>query len=267
VLEHEREQARARQLAVWEVNRHLDDFFATAAHDIRSPVSSVTGHAQMAQRRLERVLAVCSETSAALSEALDALNATLVAADQSGARLARVSTQLFDVARARTGNLVLRLAQVDLVPLVREYVLAQQVTAPDRAITLTLPEESPHVPVLADPDRLGQVLTNYLTNALKYSAQDQPIAVRLEVSERLAVVAVQDHGPGLSWEEQSRVWELFHRAPGVKVQSGAEGSLGMGLHICKRLIELHPGGRVGVESVEGEGSTFWFRLPLAPAKG
>jgi signal transduction histidine kinase len=251
------------------VNRHLDTFFATAAHDIRSPVTTVSGHVQMALRRCERVLAAAAAQPGALDEALKealhALQAALVAADQSTARLTRLTAQLFDVARARTGNLELRLAPMDLVALVREHVLAHQVTAPSRALVLELPTDGQPVWVLGDPDRLGQVLTNYVTNALKYSADDQPVAVRLEVTDGLAVVAVQDHGPGLSWEEQTRVWELFHRAPGVEVQSGSEGSLGMGLHIVKRLMELHPGGRVGVESVVGEGSVFWFRLPFVPA--
>lgn len=89
------------------------------------------------------------------------------------------------------------------------------------------------------------------------------------MAEQLAVVSVTDHGPGLPWEEQSLVWEMLHQAPGVEVQSGTEGSLGMGLYIVKRLMELHPAGRVGVESVVGEGSTFWFRFSLAdtPAAG
>jgi signal transduction histidine kinase len=109
------------------------------------------------------------------------------------------------------------------------------------------------------------VLGNYLTNALKYSPADQTVTVRLQVEDDQVIVSVSDHGPGLPPEEQSRIWEVFHRVPGIEVQyeSGdSAGSLGLGLHICKQLIELHPGGHVGVESTVGEGSTFWFQLPL-----
>jgi len=84
-------------------------------------------------------------------------------------------------------------------------------------------------------------------------------------------VAVRDRGPGLPEAEKERVWEPFHRAQGIAAQGGKQsgvhvGSLGLGLHICKAIVEAH-GGRVGVESAVGEGSTFWFTLPLAQAAG
>ncbi len=166
-------------------------------------------------------------------------------------------------ARARSGRLDLQLSPCDLATLVNRNAAAQQVAAPERRIVVEIPAEP--VLVKADADRLDQVVSNYLTNALKYSPDDRPVAVRLEVVEGEAVVSVADHGPGLAQEELSRIWELFHRVPGIEVQSGSNevnGSMGLGLHICKQLIELHPGGSVGVESVIGAGSTFWFRLPL-----
>jgi signal transduction histidine kinase len=170
---------------------------------------------------------------------------------------------LFDVARARSATLELQLAPCDLAALVRSNVTAQEVAVPERRIVLEVPAEV--VPVEADADRLDQVLSNYLSNALKYSPADQPVTVRLEMVENQAVVSVVDRGPGLPPEEQSRIWDLFHRVPGIDAQGGTgepSGSLGLGLHICKQLIELHPGGMVGIQSTVGEGSAFWFRLPL-----
>jgi signal transduction histidine kinase len=108
------------------------------------------------------------------------------------------------------------------------------------------------------------VVANYLTNALKYSADDQPVAVTLTMTAQVARVAVQDHGPGLPPEMQAQAWEPFYQVDGIQQQSGAGIGLGLGLHICRTLIERHDGW-VGVESATGEGSTFWFELPLALA--
>jgi PAS domain S-box-containing protein len=297
VLEHEREEALAREVTVREVNRQLDEFFTIAAHDIRNPVSVVKANVQLAKRRFEKVLAAVAspaptagpatgsstahgeaastapraggDSTGELAERFAAVHDSLEAAQASTDRLTRLTAQLFDVARARTGTLELNLAPCDLVTLVREQVTAQRLTTSERTIYLELPAGGATVLVQADADRLSQVLANYLTNALKYSAEDQPVTVGMEVTAGLAVVWVRDHGPGLPWVEQSQVWELLHRAPGVHVQSrlGEEtGSLGLGLHICKRIVELHPGGRVGVESEVGAGATFWFRLPLLAEK-
>jgi PAS domain S-box-containing protein len=255
------ETARANELAAREMSQRLDEFLSVASHDIRAPVAVIQGNAQQALRDFDHLLAdeKLSDLGADLSALRESLAEAVVGAD----RLVRLVDMLFDIVRARTGNLELRFAVCDLASVVRAYVEAQRVVAPDRTIRLEAPEDQP-VLVNADADRLGQVLSNYLSNALKYSPDDSVVVARLEVSAGLAVVSVQDEGPGLPWEEQSRVWNLFHRAPGVKVQSNrvSAGSLGLGLHVCKQIIELHHG-QVGVESVEGHGSTFWFTLALA----
>ncbi len=115
---------------------------------------------------------------------------------------------------------------------------------------------------MGDALRLGQVVTNYLTNALKYSAADRPVDVGLTVDGAEARVWVRDEGPGLSAKEQRHPWDRFRRVRGIEVQSGSGVGLGLGLHISWTIIELHQG-QVGVESSPGAGSTFWFRLPLA----
>src|SRR5581483_507578 len=114
---------------------------------------------------------------------------------------------------------------------------------PDRPITLTLEHCTADgtLPIEADAERVGQVVANYLTNALKYSAEEQPVAVSVRCDGKTARVAVRDKGPGLPPAEQKRIWERFYRVDGVHVQSGSGVGLGMGLHICKNLIERHGG--------------------------
>jgi signal transduction histidine kinase len=150
--------------------------------------------------------------------------------------------------------------QENLVSIVQQTVANQQRAAPMRNIELVLPAEE-QVPVLVDAGRIGQVLTNYLTNALRYAPVEQPIEVHLEVEASMARVSVRDQGPGLTPEQQQRVWERFYRvaAPG---QRGPEGGLGLGLAIVKAIVEKHHG-QVGVESAPGQGATFWFTVPLA----
>src|SRR5260221_8084486 len=158
---------------------------------------------------------------------------------------------------------------VDLAAVVREQVLALRVAHPHRTVHLELPVDGPceapceaPVPVVADAERIGQVVTNYVTNALKYSQGDQPVAIQVARDAAWVRVSVEDHGPGLPTSEQERIWGRFYQAKGLRVQSGSGTGLGLGLHICKAIIEGH-GGKVGVESEVGKGSTFWFTLLLA----
>jgi signal transduction histidine kinase len=105
-------------------------------------------------------------------------------------------------------------------------------------------------------------VTNFLTNALKYSPQERPVAVGLRLQDAAARVWVRDQGPGLPTADQAHIWEPFYRAKGITPQSDSGAGLGLGLHISKTLIELHQG-QVGVDSAPGQGSTFWFTLPVA----
>jgi signal transduction histidine kinase len=105
------------------------------------------------------------------------------------------------------------------------------------------------------------VLTNYVTNALRYSPPDQPVRIGMTVEGKVARVWVRDWGPGLEAEAQQEIWQRFHQVKGIRVQSGSGKGLGLGLYISQMLIAEHQG-EVGVESTPGEGSTFWFTLPM-----
>lgn len=263
-LLREREEARANTLALREANRRMDEFLGIAGHELRTPLTALLANVQLLEQRLARV-SFDSATAADLASQLHMVVRLLGKMESQGKRLNRLVSDLVDASRVQAGKLELDLQPHDLLSIVREMVEEQRQANPDRVIDLIMPGNM-RIPVTVDIDRVGQVVTNYLTNALKYSREDQPVAVDVQVEGNTARVTVQDEGPGLPPEEQSRVWELFHRAPNVEVQSGSGVGLGLGLHICKTIIERHDG-QVGVTGAIGKGSDFWFTLPLDTRTG
>jgi PAS domain S-box-containing protein len=250
----------------------MEALLATAAHDLRVPLSAVVGYLALAENASDRLVSTVQGIRPDLTPQVTKVRDRVEEAGEGAERLTRLLTRLFDVAAIRADHLVLHRAPCDLVALVREQVEALRVAAPGRTIRLHVPVHGAPMLVEADADRIGQVITNYGMNALKYSPQDQPVDVSVRIQrepvgvQRVARVVVRDWGQGVPKEEQARVWELFYRVPGVtapgETQGGTQGcSLGLGLYICKAIVEAH-GGRVGVTSRVGQGSTFWFTLPL-----
>lgn len=260
-LVRERAEARANELALRESNRQMDTFLSMASHELKTPLTSMKLHLQLAQRRVSLLGDRLPEGSAELHKALTQLQDQFTRSHLQVDRLDRLVNDLLDVSRIQAGRLEMRLEPADLAVIVRERVEEQRQMYSRRDIRLYLSREQP-VPIVADAERIGQVVTNYLTNALKYSREDRLVEVGMDMDEQQARVWVRDHGPGIPVEEQARVWERFHRAAGIEVQSGSGVGLGLGLHISKTIIQEHQG-QVGVESTPGVGSTFWFTLPLA----
>ncbi len=248
---------QAREAALRETTTQMETFLGIAGHELKNPLMSMQLGLQLVERRIRRLLR--RERADAID--VELLLAPVAQAERQGERLERLVNDLVDVARIRGGRLEFRMAQTDLATIVREAVEGQRQANPERTLVLESPGEQ-LVPVTADAHRLGQVVTNYLTNALKYSPADRPVEVGLQVRDRQAQLWVRDAGPGLPPQEQEQIWERFHRAQGIEVQSGTGVGLGLGLHICRTIIEQHQG-QVGVQSAPGQGSTFWFSLPLA----
>ena len=242
-------------------NQEMSEFLGLVSHEVRAPLTSIKGYVQLSQRRLQRLQAeLRKETLAAevLERRLATLERTFEQAEAPTRRLNRMAMDLAEVAHIQSGRLSLQRMPTDLVAIVREVVKQQQLASPDRRIHLILPKRPVRVEV--DQDRIEQVLTNYLTNALKYAPADRPIEVRLHGEAEQVRVEVSDQGPGLSPPERERIWERFYRIQGGQAQKPAEGNLGMGLYICRQFIAQH-GGQTGVDSTPGAGATFWFTLP------
>ena len=170
----------------------------------------------------------------------------------------RLVNDLREIARIESGALTLERHPCDLVALCRQEVKVQHLLAPGRKIQLALPKE----PILSEVDeqRTGQVLSNLLSNALKYSPADQPVTLTLRVDDGVVEIEMHEEARQLA-VELDHIWERFYRVEGITAQDGSN-SLGLGLYICRAIIERH-GGQVGVESTVGVGSTFWFTLLLS----
>ena len=270
VMERERllresAEARAALLALAETNRLMNEFLGIAGHELRTPLTAIRANAQLATHILRRAndtpAQVASGAAGPSPIVLGDLTALLARIEQQSRRQERLVNDLLDVSRIEAGELELRPAGIDLAEVVREAVAEQRLLHPKRTIRLSPPRAPAPVLVHADGDRISQVVANYLSNALKYSSEREPVNVAVRIRGGNARVEVRDHGPGLPPEQQARVWERFHRAPGVEVRSGSGIGMGLGLHISKSIVERH-GGRFGVECVPGTGCTFWFALPL-----
>jgi signal transduction histidine kinase len=239
--------------------RTRDDFISIAAHELRTPVTSVKGLAQLMIRQLSRE--GTGADGGATRGLRDALETIVTQAD----RMSRLTGDLFDISRLDTGKVTLSLETVDLAALAREAAAAAQATADVERHPIEVDAPEP-VAVRADPERLHQVLANLLSNAIKFSPRGGAIGVEVGVSagdEPGALIAVRDHGPGIPAQDLPRVFDRFYQSGAGKRegQSGGTG-LGLGLYICREIVRLH-GGTIAAELPPDGGTRFIVRLPLA----
>ncbi len=227
--------------------RARDQFLSIAAHELRTPVSSIKGYAQMLLRA-HRKGHIPDER----------LKRSLETIDSSTDRLSLLTSDLLDVSRIRLGQLPLRPDEIDFAGKVRSVVRRYQEAATDTH-RIDVSVGPGDYWVRADSDRIEQVLTNLLENAAKYSPDDDRIALSLWVEDDRIRLSVRDHGIGLPPGGASGIFEPFERAPNA-LAHGLPG-LGLGLYICRGLIERH-GGQIWAESDgEGAGTTFFVTLP------
>jgi len=280
-------QVQAREIGLREANRRMDEFLAMVSHELKNPLAGMKLAAQLARRYMMGYMPARAPAAPTIAEdppedpaedpagevavdpaaKLEKVVGLLDQIERQAGLQDRLIADLVDVSRIQSQRLELAMAPCDLVSVVAQAVEDQRLSWPAREIGLTVERagRDGRVPVVADGERIGQVVANYLTNALKYSAADKPVRVSVRCGIRAVRVAVRDEGPGLTPAEQAKIWQRFYRAEGVRVLSGSGIGLGMGLHICKSLVERQ-GGRVGVESAPGKGSAFYFILPLADGK-
>jgi two-component system sensor histidine kinase/response regulator len=236
-LKHARQQLR-------EMNDEKNEFMGIAAHDLRSPLNAVKGYVEL---MLEEPALEEGERAELLGRVHDAT-----------VRMAEMLRNLLDANRIERGEMRLNLAPTDLGALAATAVDAQRPRASAKRQELQLQREPGPVPVLVDPDLMVQVLENLVSNAVKYSPHGRGIVVRVKRDSESVRVEVQDQGPGLSAEDQRKLFGKFARLSAKP--TGGEQATGLGLSIVKRMVEAM-NGRVWCESEPGHGATFIVEFP------
>lgn len=249
-------QAYADELET--INQKLEDadqmkdrFLSIASHELKTPITTIRGQAQLAQRRLSKQKPFPNELTADLEGiqlALTRIN------DQTG-RLTSLIDELLDISSIRNGKAELRKRKCDLREICREVVEDQRLLT-GRTILLEMPPDP--VNISLDRDRISQVFVNLVSNAVKYSPEEKPIEVCIHQEREDVRIQVRDHGKGIRKDQQKHIFETFYRTPDA--QSSTKQGLGLGLAISKEIVERHAG-QIWCESEHGAGSTFIVELP------
>lgn len=227
-----------------QVDQLRRDFVANVSHELRTPLTAIQGFVE----------ALLDEVTRDPKQYLEVIY-------QETLRLKALINDILELSLLQSGQPKWDLNAVDVADLFGRvlFKLSEQVSAKSLTVEQDVPPDLPFL--LANEDRVEQVLVNFLTNAIRYSPPGSTISLRAFSATGNITVAVEDQGPGIPAEDLPHIWERFYRVE--KSRSRALGGTGLGLAIAKEIIETH-GGRVGVTSEVGRGSTFWFTLPAVP---
>jgi two-component system phosphate regulon sensor histidine kinase PhoR len=225
------------------MERARQKLISDISHELRTPITSVKA---LVETLLDGALSDIEAASSFLEQANSELD-----------RLTKLVSELLELSRIESGEMPFRFKEQDITGIIQKAVdrFGFQLDMMELRPTLDIPLSPP---VIADAERIEEVMANLLTNALKFSPAPGDITIKARNDDKFITVSVADTGEGISSSDLPHIFERFYKAD--KSRGGA-GS-GLGLSICKHIVQAH-GGKIWVESVEGEGSTFYFTIPLA----
>jgi len=225
------------------LERMRSEFLGNVSHEIRTPVFAIQG-------MLETLLNGAIEDESARGDFVErALANTL--------RLNTLLNDLIEISRIETGDMKMSFRYFSLQEFLNQVIIEMNPVAKQNSISLILEDRSDKIDVFGDKDRLKQVMTNLINNAIKYNKPDGIVKILFQKNESDVIVSVKDSGVGIAAEHQSRIFERFYRVD--KERSREAGGTGLGLSIAKHIIEAH-GSKIELQSEIGAGSTFSFAL-------
>ena len=240
-----------------ELDRLKSQFLSIASHELKTPITAMSGFLQVALKRLRRIAEGHGDQQAA--DGLRSVSDQLDVVYRQTGKLARLIDELLDVSRIQTGRIEFRYADVDIADLAEEVAARMQLTTGAHEITVN---RDTSAVVIADRDHLEQVLNNLVTNAIKYAPSGGAITIDVRPDDGGVRLSVTDQGIGIQQVELDAIFGLFYRSPDRAARDAA--GMGLGLYISKEIITRH-GGRIWAESAAEQGSTFHVVLPRVPA--
>jgi signal transduction histidine kinase len=239
-----------------ELDRMKSQFLSIASHELKTPITAMSGFLQVAIRRVRRL--TDGAAAGAMSEGLRGITEQLEVVYRQTGKLARLVDELLDVSRIQTGRIEFRYGEVDLGELANEVAVRMQLTTTTHQISVR--RDSQNV-VTADRDHLEQVLNNLVTNAIKYSPSGGSITIDVRPDDGGVRLSVSDEGIGIPEKELDAIFGLFYRSPDRAARDAA--GMGLGLYISREIVVRH-GGRIWAESGREKGSTLNVVIPRMP---
>ena len=245
---YEKIHGQAKELE--NANKLQADFTAMIAHDLRSPLSNISGIAEMMHQGL-------------FGQVSEEQKNWLQRMRNNCKNLVQLVSDFLDISKVESGRIELQRSETDVYELASSIVVNYQPVAASRNIALTCVGDPSPFPMDVDPRRLDQVITNLLSNALKFTRAGGSVELRVEPDRDTGVkIEVKDSGVGIPSNEIPNLFQKYRQADSTRLL--AHHGTGLGLVICKMIVEAH-GGKIWVKSKEGQGTSFYFTLPAAPA--